>query len=125
MAEDSDAVIALERRRAEAIGAGDFDALKDCLADHYLHVFGNGRTCGREAYVKTVTDTPRAPERGELTVRLYGDVAVLTGDLLNRIKPPDAPERVIDAFVTQVAARQADGRWRFVSFQITPKRALV
>ena len=61
------------------------------------------------------------PERGELDVRLYGNAAVVIGDIINRITYPGQPTRVINATVTQVAVKSA-GRWQFVSFQITPKR---
>jgi undecaprenyl pyrophosphate synthase len=53
-------------------------------------------------------------------VRVYGDTAVMAGDILNRINTPGKESRVIDAMVTQVAVKSG-GRWRFVSFQITPK----
>ena len=118
---EHDPILVLERRRCAAIADGDFAALADCLADDYLHVFGGGKTCGKAAYIKTVTDSPRAPERSNLVVRRYGDAAVLSGDLLNRITPPGEEPRIVDTFATQVAIRQ-DGKWRFVSFQITQKR---
>ncbi len=117
---DQRAVIALEGRRAAAIAGKDFTALGNVLADDYLHVYGGGRTGGRADYLKEVTAAPRVPTRGPLNVRVYGDVAVLTGDLLNRIEYPDRPGTVLDTYVTQVA-RKVNGQWRFVSFQITPK----
>jgi ketosteroid isomerase-like protein len=113
-------VVDLEARRAAAIGRGDFEALAAVLADDYLHVYGDGNTSDRAGYLEQVKAGPRVPTRGPLKVRIYGDVAVVTGDLLNRIRYPDKPERILDTFVTQVA-RKVDGEWRFVSFQITPK----
>ena len=125
MADDKQSVLDLEARRAAAIGAADFVALADCLHDEYFHVFGGGNTCGKAAYVEEIRKNPRKPERGELTVRLYGDTAVVTGDIINRINFADKGLRVIHAMVTQVAVRCADSKWRFVSFQITPKREVV
>ena len=119
---EQDRVLELERRRCDAISAGDLAALGDCLAADYLHIFGGGRAADRAGYIDTIRESPRAPERGSLRVRLYGDVAVLTGDLLNRVRQPDGTEKAIDAFATQVAVRQG-GIWRFVSFQITKKAA--
>jgi ketosteroid isomerase-like protein len=116
-----DEIIALEARRCEAIATADFDALADTLADDYLHVFGSGVTGDKPGYIEGIRAGPRAPVRSNLTVRLYGDMAILNGDLLNTINAPGRPQRVIDAFVTQVA-RKENGRWRFVSFHITPKR---
>lgn len=125
MADERQNVLALEAKRAEAIGAGDLAALGDCLHEEYFHVFGGGTTCGKAAYIAEIKKNPRKPERGELTVRLYGDTAVVTGDIINRINFADKGPRVIYAMVTQVAVRGSDGTWRFVSFQITPKRDVV
>ena len=77
-------------------------------------------TGGRDHYIEQVKAAPRVPTRGPLSVRVYGGVAVMSGNLLNRIKYPDQPERVLDTFVTQVA-RKVDAQWKFVSFQITQK----
>jgi hypothetical protein len=119
--DDKKSVLDLEARRCAAIGSGDLAALREILADDYLHVGGAGSTSDKEAYVKTIGGSPRAPERANLKVRLYGDAAVLTGDLLNRIGAPGEPPKVVDTFATQVAVRQG-GAWRFVSFQLTQKK---
>ena len=121
MSNDADGVLELERRRCAAIGRGDLKALRDCLAEDYLHVFGDGRSCDREAYVEVIAASPREPERSDLRVRLYDNVAVLTGDLLNRIWQPGGGLRVVATVATQVAVR-TDGKWRFVSFQLTQKK---
>lgn len=121
MSNDQDAVLDLERRRCAAIGSGDLASLRDCLADDYLHVGGAGSTSDKEAYVKTIANGPRAPERSNLKVRVYGDAAVLTGDLLNKIGAPGEPVKTVETFATQIAIRK-DGKWRFVSFQLTQKR---
>lgn len=113
------AVLELERRRCEAIAAGDLRSLAETLADDYLHVYGRGGTADKAAYLDEITKGPRVPERGELHVRVYASVAVLTGTLTNHVNYPDRGPETIQAFVTQVACK-ADGRWRFVSFQITP-----
>ncbi len=118
---DQTAVIALETARAAAIANKDFAALGAVLADDYMHIYGGGTTTtGRDAYVKAVQAAPRVPTRGPLTARIYGDVAVLTGDLFNRIEYPGKPTTILDTYVTQVAHR-VNGKWQFVSFQITPK----
>lgn len=117
------AIEALEKRRAAAIAASDFDALTNVLADDYLHVYGGGTTSDRAGYIDQVKKAPRVPTRGPLTIRVYGDSAVITGGLLNRIKYPDKPEALLDTVVTQVA-RRVGGEWKFVSFQITPKVTL-
>ena len=115
-------IIELEKRRCRAIADGDFDALADVLADDYLHVYGTGSYGGKQAYIEGIRRGPRVPIRTNLRVRMYGgDTAILNGDLLNTLNFPDRPTRVVDTYVTQVARRD-QGTWRFVSFQITPKR---
>lgn len=122
MGNTTEEIIALEQRRCEAIATSNLDALADVLADDYLHVFGSGTTGDKQAYIKGIEDGPRVPERSNLRVRDYGDIAILNGDLLNRLNFPEREPRVVDAFVTQVARRENDGQWRFVSFHLTPKR---
>ncbi|MGD9891008.1 MAG: nuclear transport factor 2 family protein [Dehalococcoidia bacterium] len=117
-----DEVIALEARRGEAIGAGDLEALACVLADDYLHVLAPGKVVNKAEYIEMIRNGPRRPVRGALTVRVYGDAAVVTGDLTNTIGAPDQVHRVIPAFCTQVAVREDDGQWRFVSYILTQKR---
>ncbi len=118
MASDVDEVIALEARRGDAIGTGDLAALAEVLADDYLHVLAPGRVVDKAGYVEMIRNGPRRPVRSGLTVRCYGDAAVLTGELENRIGAADDVRRVIPAFCTQVAIR-TDGTWRFVSYILT------
>src|SRR5690349_7989240 len=86
---DAAPLIALEARRAEAIGAGDLDALADVLSDDYLHVLAPGKVVDKAQYIEMIRNGPRKPERGALHVRVYGDAAVVTGELNNRIGAAD------------------------------------
>ena len=120
---DSDhaAVIALEARRCVAIGAGDLTQLAEVLADDYLHVLAPGQVIDKHGYIELIRKAPRTPRRGTLRVRMYGDAAVVTGDLDNYLGAPGEEPRTIPAFCTQVARKQ-DGQWRFVSYILTRKR---
>ncbi len=118
---DDDDVLALEELRCKATREGDLDALKRVLHDDYSHVTGSGSVMNRQQYLDWVGATPRRHERSELRVRRYGDSAVLLGRLTNHLTQPDGSTRVIEAMVTQTAIRE-DEAWRFVAFQITPKR---
>jgi hypothetical protein len=112
----------LEERRNSAVGVGDLESLSSTLAEDYIHVWGGGDKMDKAGYLAAIAAGPRTHVRDNLKVRLYGDSAVLTGDLLNTIRRPGEDVRVVDAFVTQVAVRQ-DGEWRFVTWHITPKRS--
>jgi ketosteroid isomerase-like protein len=52
---------------------------------------------------------------------VQGDVALLVGDLENHIRGKDGDTRVVQAVVLETFIRH-DGRWRILSFQITPRR---
>lgn len=114
-------VLAAEAARCRAIERADADAMRALLHDDYTHVTGGGSIMNRERYIAWVGETRRVHERHDLAVRCFGDTAVIQGPLVNHMSLPDGGTRLIDAFVTQVLHRQ-DGVWRFVAFQITPKR---
>jgi ketosteroid isomerase-like protein len=118
------AVIDAEVSRCRAIAEGDMAKLAALLSDDYLHVHGDGRVGDKADYIEGVERAPRVPVRSNLVVRLFGDIAVLTGDLLNTIEFPDREKLVIDTFATFVL-REQQGKWAFVSGQLTPKRMIV
>ena len=127
---DEQTLVELEEQRCQAIADGDKALLRTMLADDYLHVYGGGLSGNAEEWIAHVTDVPRIPVREHIQVRLYGDTAVLTGKLINKIRPSDnaaAAAQIggripvkedVHAFATQVAVRQG-GTWKFVSFQMT------
>jgi uncharacterized protein (TIGR02246 family) len=114
-------VRAAEDARCDAVARADADAMRALLADDYLHVTGGGTTMDRDQYIEWVGETMRVHVRRDLSVRCFGDTAVIQGPLDNHMSTPDGGTRLIEAFVTQVLHRD-DGSWRFVAFQITPKR---
>jgi ketosteroid isomerase-like protein len=113
-------VVALESRRAAAIAKNDFAALTKVLSDDYIHVYGSGKAGDRASYIEQLKSGPRSYTRGPLTVRLYGDSAVVSGWLINSIRFPNKPEMTYQVMVTQVAHR-VNGNWQFVSQHMTPK----
>jgi hypothetical protein len=127
---DIDDLLALEQTRCDAIAACDMDTLNAMLRDDYIHVYGGGLSSGKKDWLDHISEVPRLPERVDLKVRVYGDTAVFTGKMINRIRPnPDAKpaeaigKRVpikedVQAFATQVAVRE-NGTWQFCSFQMT------
>lgn len=114
-------VVEAEHVRCKATREGNLDALKAVLHEGYTHVTGTGNVLNRQQYLDWVSATPRRHERHELNVRRFGDTAVLVGGLTNYLTEAGGGTRVIEAMVTQVA-RRSEGAWRFVAFQITPKR---
>ena len=127
---DKTELIDLEHARCSAIAAGDKAQLNAMLAEDYLHVYGSGLSSGKDEWIEHVTEVPRFPEHEDIKVRIYGDTAVLTGIMINKIRPDadakpaeEIGNRVpvkedIKTFATQVVVRDG-GAWKFVSFQLT------
>jgi len=116
------AILEVEERRQRALLEIDLDTLRDLYDDSLIHTHAPGLTHTKAQLLEHVAT--RAPykgaTRGELTIRVIGDVAVMTGRLTNRLGSPDGSERIVAGQVIQVLRRCADGAWRFVSFQMTP-----
>jgi len=114
-------IIALDEERRAAMIAEDFAALDRLLADDLVHVHAAGNADTKAQYLKMIADFCGfvAIERGPMTVRFYGDTAVLTGPMTHtvRIKPTGAV-RIMMAFGTQVWAPEGDS-WRQVLYQAT------
>lgn len=127
---DQNDLLELEAQRCAAISTGNVEALNAMLRDDYIHVYGGGLSSGKADWIDHISEVPRVPERVDMQVRVYGDTAVLTGKMINRIRPnadvkPAAAigDRVpikedVQAFATQVAVRE-NGKWQFCSFQMT------
>ena len=114
-------IITAEQERCDAISHGDAHKLGQLLADDYVHIHGTGKVDSKAGFIANIVEHPRRTERGELTVRLYGEVAVVTGEQYNYMTGPEptAPPSRSTNYVTQVV-RHWKGRWQFVSFQLTP-----
>jgi hypothetical protein len=89
------------------------------LSEDYVHVHRSALVDNRDGHLKTIAKRPRKTERGEILVRIYGDVAVLTGEQVNHLQQDDGSTRSVRVYCQQVVVRHA-GSWRYVSFQLTP-----
>jgi len=117
-----EAILAVEERRQRALLEVDLETLDALYDESLVHIHAPGvahtkaqlleHVATRQAYLDMA--------RGELTIRMVGDVAIMTGRLTNRLGSEDGTERVVEGMVTQVLRRCDDGQWRFVSFQMTP-----
>ncbi|GAA2576612.1 hypothetical protein GCM10010435_60940 [Winogradskya consettensis] len=115
-------LLAVEERRRRALIDVDLATLDELFDESLVHIHAPGVT-HTKAQLLEHTATRRAYlgiERGELVIRLFGDVAVITGAITNRLRTADGGERVLSGVATQVLHRAAGGGWRFISFQMTP-----
>lgn len=116
------AILDVEERRQRALLEVDLDTLRALYDDSLIHTHAPGLTHTKAQLLEHIAT--RAPykgaTRGELMIRVIGDVAIMTGRLINRLGGPDGSERTVAGQVIQVLRRCEDGAWRFVSFQMTP-----
>ncbi|AWE54800.1 DUF4440 domain-containing protein [Streptomyces nigra] len=116
------ALHAVERRRQRALVDADLATLDEIFDDTLVHTHAHGITHTKAQLLAHTAD--RRPylgiSRGELLVRLVGDVAVVTGPLTNRLRTPDGGERTLTGVATQILHRRDGDDWRFISFQMTP-----
>lgn len=105
-------VRAAEDRRCAALRAGDAAALAALLSDDLVHIHLNGRVDDRAGYLAGFRDlyTFRAVRRGDLTIRIYGDTAVMTGPLVQSLSVRATGQRIdVTAITTQVWLRTPQG----------------
>jgi len=116
------ALLAVEARRREALIDGDLDALDELFEDSLVHIHAPGLVHDKAHLLEHVAARRAYLDmwRGELNMRVSGDIAIVTGELTNRMRAPGGGERTLAGPVTQVLHRGDDGQWRYVSFQMTP-----
>ena len=116
---DEQEVALLEERRRAALAAGDIVALGELIADDYVHVHATALVHDKAAMLDHVRKSPRAVAPRSPKIRIFGDVAILTGEMINLAAgTAAAPGSQTRLYATQVA-RKNGGRWQFVSFHAT------
>ena len=117
-----DEILAAETRRQAALIAKDLDALDALFDESLVHVHAPGEVHTKQLLLEHVATRGVYLEitRGDLTVRVIGEVAIVTGSITNRMKAPGGGERTLSGEVTQVLRKTEAGDWVFVSFQMTP-----
>ncbi len=115
-------ILAVEKRRQQALVDVDVPALEDLFDDSLVHIHAPGLTHTKAQLIEHTTTRRAYLEitRGDLNIRVFGDTAVITGAISNRMRAAAGGERTLSGEATQVLHRGADGFWRFVSFQMTP-----
>lgn len=115
-------ILAVEERRCAALLAVDLPVLDELFDATIVHTHAPGVTHDKVQLLEHVAARKAylGITRGPLTIRLVGDVAIVTGRIRNRLDSPDGTERIIQGQVVQVLHRREDRAWRYVSFQMTP-----
>ena len=110
----------VERRRFAAMVARDIAALEPLLAEDLTYGHSNGEFQDKAQFLETIREGRLRYEAigvQGLTVRHYGSVAIVTGQILISGRAGDQPVtlnlRYTDAYVNR------DGRWQLVAWQST------
>ena len=113
-------LLKLEKEFAQAIVKNDVDAIARFLADDWVIVDPDGGIVDRARFlgvIKAGTLTHQKMESDDVTVRVYGNTAIVTGLTTSEGKfmgqPFTTHERATDVFVNQ------SGEWRCVFSQLT------
>ncbi len=107
-------LIALEHRRGAALVARDRAELEALFAPELIHIHSTGVLMNRQELLDYVLNELEflSVTRSDLEVRVFGQVAIMTGRMRNTMRRTDKPEPITaDALVTQVWIN-AGGTWR-------------
>jgi ketosteroid isomerase-like protein len=115
---------ALERKRAEAMQAGDVDTLDGLISDKLVYLHSSGGRDSKDSYLAQLRDgkidykrvAPPEPE-----VVLAGDTALVFGRMDADVVR-DGKNLSLDYDYLAVWAKEG-GNWRFLAFQPRPKAA--
>lgn len=120
----ADHLNALEDERCRCIVEQNYQRLGELLSPSLIHTHTRGNVDTRESYLAFVSGVIESLElrREGLQVLPLGETAaVMHGKQINRARRRGHTEEVlVEAMVTQVWAREADGQWRVAAFHATP-----
>ena len=109
---DQDDLSSMEQRRCQALMDGDAATLESMLTDDLVHVHLSGKTDTKAGYMAGFRNEYlfRDVTRGDLTIRVFGDAAVMTGPLSQTlIVRASGEELAVSAVTTQVWNRTGKG----------------
>lgn len=115
-----EAVLDAERRRGIALVARDLATLRELLSPDLTHTHTRGVTDNLASFLHFVEHdiTYLSASREDVMVRLFGDIAVMTGKSTNHVQLSERDPICSRAQVLQVWQRQ-EGRWSQIAFQST------
>ncbi len=118
MADTIKELIDLEQRRNTALVANDMTLLGTMLTDDLTYVHASGKLDTKATLLASIGKdySYLESERGELSVRVFGDTAVMTGPAKFLLKVSSKPDPItVPCNVTQVWVRQG-GSWRMAAY---------
>ena len=112
---------AAEQRRCDAIVAGRHDELAELLTDDLMHIHAVGYTDDKQGYLAGLRERliVRSISRDAVAIEVLGDMAVMTGQLVNVVRERGGDAWLIgESIVTQLWRREGP-RWRMFLYQAT------
>lgn len=119
--QDIAAITAVEAARQKALIAVDVAVLDKIFADDLIHIHSTGRIDTKAGFIAHLQKLGgfQAIERGPLNIRVEGDVALVTGTVIQQLTSPETGKIVtMDGIVSQ-ALRRASTGWVFILSQLT------
>jgi hypothetical protein len=112
-------VMAAEAERCRAIEESDQAALDLLLGEELINTHSSGSSEDKATHLNRLS-TPGSDTytRANLSVRIYGDVAVMRGDM--DVLHSSAPPTLVTAL--QLWTKR-DGRWQLIAFQNAPRKS--
>ena len=112
---------ASEQRRCNAIVAGRYDEFADLLADDLTHIHATGYSDDKPGYLAGLRDRliVRSIGRDPVAIEVLGDVAVMTGSLVNVVRRRDADAWLTGESIVTQLWRYEGPRWRMFLYQAT------
>jgi ketosteroid isomerase-like protein len=113
-------VLATQTARFQAMLDADVAALNDVLADDLVYAHTTGTIDSKSSMIDNIGSGAVNYELIEPTdtkIRLYGDVAVVTGSSNMRVSVGDQVHQIFIRFIEVYAAK--DDHWQLVSWQST------
>jgi hypothetical protein len=107
------AVREAELERCRATGEHDWATLGAVLSDDFVYTHMNGQVDDKDDYLDGLRNVPRTIRRGDLRIRIYGDIALMNGR-----QYLDAGTGEVEGEVLEVWHRVGDG-WQLVACQST------
>ncbi|HEX4590090.1 MAG TPA: nuclear transport factor 2 family protein [Gemmataceae bacterium] len=112
--------VALENESAQALVNNDADAIGRQMSDDWTVITPEGNVLDRSTFlglIKSGVLTHEAMDFSDVTVRVYGDAAIVTARAMSKGRFQGQPfteiERSTDVFVKR------DGQWKCVLTQLT------
>lgn len=111
-----DEVLKAEKARCRAIEQTDWVALDSILGDDFVYTHSTGKHETKDEWVAGIKKLDRAVIRDNLSVRILGDVALLSGTSVNRYAEPFNGDSHFGSLldVLQVWVKR-DGDWQLVA----------